>query len=81
MFQVRGETKHSTLGISQLFSSLIAAIIVKKDSIERENELKKRDSVLLSAVSTPAWSAQADEEEAREKERVATKSSWSCCSS
>ena len=69
------------LGISHMFGSLIAAIIEKKDTIERENELKKRDSVLLSTVSTPAWSAQADETEAREKERVAAKSGWSCCSS
>ena len=59
---------------------LIDAIIAKKDQIERENELKKRDSVLLSSTSTPVWAAQADQEEAREKARAASGSSWSCCS-
>ncbi|THH33597.1 hypothetical protein EUX98_g573 [Antrodiella citrinella] len=68
------------MGITHLFSSLISAIITRKDIIERENELKRRDSVFLSTVSTPTWSAQADEEEAREKERLAAKGSWSCCS-
>lgn len=68
------------IGISHLFSSLISAIISRKDAIEHENELKRRDSVFLSNVSTPTWSAQADEEEAREKERLAAKGSWSCCS-
>ena len=48
-------------GIQQLFGSLIDAIIAKKDQIERENELKKRDSVLLSSTSTPVWAAQADQ--------------------
>lgn len=68
------------VGITHLFSSLISAIITRKDSIERENEIKRRDSVFLSTLSTPTWSAQADEEEAREKERQAAKGSWSCCS-
>lgn len=68
------------MGITHLFSCLISAIITRKDVIERENELKRRDSVFLSTVSTPTWSAQADEEEAREKERLAAKGSWSCCS-
>ncbi|KAI0796601.1 P-loop containing nucleoside triphosphate hydrolase protein [Abortiporus biennis] len=67
-------------GISLLFDSLIGAIIAKKDSIEKENELKKRDSIFLSSITTPTWSAQADEEEAREKElQRASKASWSCC--
>jgi hypothetical protein len=65
------------IGIQNLFEHLISAIIVRKDIIERENELKKRDSVFLSSVSTPAWSAQADEEEAREKAQRS--GSWSCC--
>lgn len=64
-------------GIQNLFEHLISAIIVRKDIIERENELKKRDSIFLSSVSTPAWSAQADEEEAREKAQRS--GSWSCC--
>ncbi|KAF7354994.1 Ras-like GTP-binding protein RYL2 [Mycena sanguinolenta] len=55
------------IGIQNLFDHLIAAIILKKDRIEKENELKKRDSVFLTAVAAPAWSAQAEEEEAREK--------------
>ncbi|KIM45946.1 hypothetical protein M413DRAFT_298340 [Hebeloma cylindrosporum] len=65
------------IGIQNLFEHLISAIIVRKDIIERENELKKRDSIFLSSVSTPAWSAQADEEEAREKAQRS--GSWSCC--
>lgn len=66
------------IGISHLFTSLITAIIEKKDSIEEENELKRRDSVFLTAI--PNWAAQADEEEAREKELIASKAGWSCCS-
>ena len=65
------------LGIHNLFEHLISAIIVRKDIIEQENELKKRDSVLLSSVSTPDWSPIADEEEAREKAKRS--GSWSCC--
>jgi hypothetical protein len=45
---------------------------MKKDLIEKENELK-RDSIFLSSA-TPTWTAQAEEEEAREKA-----SRWSCC--
>jgi len=63
-------------GIQHLFDHLISAIIVRKDSIEQENELKKRDSVFLSSVSTPTWAAQVDAEEAREK---AQRNGWSCC--
>ncbi|KAI0720183.1 P-loop containing nucleoside triphosphate hydrolase protein [Cerioporus squamosus] len=66
-------------GIQHLFDSLIDAIIQKKDKIERENEMKRRDSVLLSSSATPVWAAQADQEEAREKARAASGSSWSCC--
>ncbi|PPR02468.1 hypothetical protein CVT24_002017 [Panaeolus cyanescens] len=62
-------------GIQNLFDHLISAIIQRKDIIEQENELKKRDSVFLSSISTPAWSSQADEEEALEKARRG----WSCC--
>jgi len=65
------------IGIHNLFEHLISAIIVRKDIIEQENELKKRDSVFLSSVSTPDWSPQADEEEAREKARRS--GAWSCC--
>jgi hypothetical protein len=68
------------VGIQTLFSSLIGAIIERKDVIERENELRKRDSVLLTSPSTPTWAAQAAEEEAREKAR-STSGGWSCCSS
>ncbi|KAI0774348.1 P-loop containing nucleoside triphosphate hydrolase protein [Fomes fomentarius] len=66
-------------GIQHLFDSLIDAIIQKKDKIERENEIKRRDSVMLDSIATPVWATQADQEEAREKARVATGSSWSCC--
>ncbi|KAG5637316.1 hypothetical protein H0H81_005009 [Sphagnurus paluster] len=65
------------LGIQALFEHLISAIILRKDIIERENEMKKRDSVFLSSVSSPAWAAQAEEEEARVK--AARGGSWSCC--
>ncbi|CAA7259475.1 unnamed protein product [Cyclocybe aegerita] len=63
-------------GIQNLFEHLISAIILRKDVIERENELK-RDSIFLSSVSTPTWSAHADEELAREK--VQRSGSWNCC--
>ncbi|KAJ7667677.1 P-loop containing nucleoside triphosphate hydrolase protein [Mycena polygramma] len=66
------------LGIQNLFDHLISAIIVKKDRIEQENELKKRDSVFLTSVAAPAWSAQAEEEEAREKAERSARG-WSCC--
>jgi hypothetical protein len=72
-------TWHLPAGIQNLFDHLISAIIVRKDRIEQENEVKKRDSVLLTAVATPAWSAQADEEEAREKAERSAAASWSCC--
>ena len=65
------------LGIHNLFEHLISAIIVRKDIIDQENELKKRDSVFLSSVSPPDWSSQADEEEDREKARRS--GAWSCC--
>jgi len=54
-----------------LFDALILAIIAKKDVIEQENELKRRDSVILPSVTPPMWAAQADEEEAREKAAAA----------
>lgn len=65
-------------GIQQLFEHLIEAIIARKDIIEQENELKKRDSVFLTEFSTPAWAAQAEEEEARVKAQRSS-GSWSCC--
>lgn len=64
------------LGVTGLFDTLIAAIIARKDSIDKENELKKRDSVMLTSVPTPAWAAQA---EAEEKAQMRKGSSWSCC--
>ncbi|KAI0299728.1 P-loop containing nucleoside triphosphate hydrolase protein [Multifurca ochricompacta] len=66
-------------GISQLFDALITAIIVKKDTIEHENELKRRDSVMLTPVTPPTWAAQADEEEAREKAAARSHAARSCC--
>ncbi|KAG6918230.1 hypothetical protein DXG01_015823 [Tephrocybe rancida] len=66
------------LGIENLFEHLISAIIVKKDIIEQENELKKRDSVFLSNISSPVWAAQAEEEEARVKAAKGS-GSWACC--
>lgn len=66
----------SVLGVNALFDSLIDAIIQRKDFIEQENELKKRDSVMLTSVPMPAWAAQADEEE---KARTRKGGSWSCC--
>ncbi|KIK65616.1 hypothetical protein GYMLUDRAFT_39108 [Collybiopsis luxurians FD-317 M1] len=67
------------LGIRTLFDHLISAIIQRKDVIEKENEIKKRDSVYLSSVATPTWSAQAEEEEAREKAKNSS-TGWNCCS-
>lgn len=68
----------SSQGIQNLFDHLITAIILRKDRIEEENDLKKRDSVVLSTISTPTWSAQAEAEEAREKAERSS-GSWSCC--
>jgi hypothetical protein len=65
-------------GIQSLFDSLISVIISRKDIIEQENELKKRDSVLLSSINPPTWTAQAEEEEAREK-AASSSGTWSCC--
>jgi len=65
-------------GVKQLFDELISAIMERKDSIEKENELKKRDSVMLSPTLTPSWTAQAEEEE--KALRAASTNSWSCCS-
>ncbi len=61
-----------------MFDNVISAIIRKKDQIDEENQAKKRDSVFLSSATTPTWSAQAEEEEAREKAEKAS-GSWSCC--
>lgn len=66
------------LGIETLFDHLISAIIERKDAIELENELKRRDSVFLTAVTQPTWSAQADEEEARQRTQQRP-GSWNCC--
>jgi hypothetical protein len=67
---------HTCTGIEKLFTALIRAIISRRDAIERENELKKRDSVLLSASGNgQTWSA---EEEDEREEEVAR--GW-CCSS
>ncbi|KAK0498451.1 P-loop containing nucleoside triphosphate hydrolase protein [Armillaria luteobubalina] len=76
LFEV--SAKDNLAGIQGLFDHLIAAIIRMKDRIEEENQLKRRDSVFLSSTATPTWSAQAEEEEAREKAEQAT-GSWSCC--
>lgn len=65
------------VGVQQLFDSLLGAIIKRKDAIEADNELKKRDSVYLTPTTTPVWAAQADAEEARQKAKA---SSWGCCS-
>ncbi|KAI6165002.1 P-loop containing nucleoside triphosphate hydrolase protein [Pisolithus thermaeus] len=57
------------LGIQTLFDSLIAAIIERRDVIDHENELKKRDSVFLSPTGTPTCNGQ-DEDGTSEKMRV-----------
>jgi len=57
------------------------AIIAKKDNIEQENDLKRRDSVMLAPIAPPTWAAQADEEEAREKAAARSHTARSCCQS
>jgi hypothetical protein len=57
------------------------AIIAKKDTIEQENELKGQGSVTLTSITTPMWAAQADEEEAREKEAARSRAARGCCQS
>lgn len=66
------------IGVQQLFDSLLAAIIKRKDAIEAENELKKRDSVYLTPATTPVWAAQADAEE--KAQATVASASWRCCS-
>lgn len=61
------------LGIEELFDSLISAIVLRKDELERQNELTKRESIFLSR---PTWAAQADEEEAK----LSAHNYWTCCS-
>ena len=61
------------LGIQQLFEHLITAIILRKDIIEKENELKKRDSVFLDSISTPSWSNPPVEAGYK------SSGSWNCC--
>jgi len=58
-------------GIRQLFDHLISAIIVRKDIIERENELNKRESVILDTRSWPNASGELDKPQ--------TSGSWNCC--
>ncbi|KAI0260523.1 P-loop containing nucleoside triphosphate hydrolase protein [Gloeopeniophorella convolvens] len=63
-------------GVAQLFDGLIGAIVAARATIEHANELKQRDSVMLAP---PAWVAQADEEEAREKAARARGAAWGRC--
>jgi len=64
------------LGIQQLFEHLITAIILRKDVIEKENELRKRDSVFLDSISTPSWSNPPVE---AGYEKTQSPGSWNCC--
>lgn len=66
------------LGVKQLFDELISEIMLRKDTIEKENEMKKRDSVMLSPTLTPSWTAQAEQEE--KAQLSASSNPWSCCS-
>ncbi len=81
VLSVHWETRmlNCVVGITQLFDALILAIIAKKDIIEQENELKRRDSVIIPSVTPPMWAAQADEEEAREKAAARSHTARSCC--
>jgi len=64
-------------GIQELFEHLIRSIIAKRGIIEKEKELRERDSVYLaSEAPTPSWAAVADEEEAKQ----ASAQKWTCCS-
>jgi len=63
-------------GVQELFEHLIRCIIAKRGIIEKEKELRERDSVYLSSdIPTPSWAAVADEEEARQ-----ATVQWTCCS-
>jgi hypothetical protein len=61
-------------GIRQLFDHLISAIIVRKDIIERENELNKRESVILDSVITRSWPNASGE-----LDKPQASGSWNCC--
>lgn len=56
----------NSLGVKQLFDSLIAAIILKKNVI-RERELNNRDSIILTDTPAPTWDTVANEEAARQR--------------
>jgi len=63
-------------GVRELFDTLIRAIIARRDIIDRERELRERDSVYLpDSMSRPDWSVAADEEEAR----LASANRWQTC--
>ncbi|KIY45907.1 ras-domain-containing protein [Fistulina hepatica ATCC 64428] len=69
------------LGIQALFSHLITALIQKRDHIEHENELRRRDSVLLSSGKSDGdVQVDSDGEEEVTKERSSPRS-WTggCC--
>ena len=65
-----------SVGITQLFDALIVSIIAIKDIIEQENELKRRNSIILPSVTPPMWAAQA--EEAREKAAARSRATRGC---
>jgi hypothetical protein len=64
-------------GIDTLFDGLIGALLARREAIEAENALRKRDSVAL-APATPAWAVEADRDAAAEKSH--SSGGWSCCS-
>lgn len=59
-----------------MFEHLISAIIVRKDIIEKENELRKRDSVFLTRDSLSTWPDQAGDVAQEKPQRSG---SWACC--
>ena len=59
------------LGVNDLFHNLITVLISRKDELEQQNQMAKRESIILP----PSWAALADEEESR----LAARNPWMCC--
>lgn len=67
-------------GVQDLFAHLIKNIIQRRDIIEREKDLRTRDSIALSTV--PTWGNMTDNGDQAVPASPAQKNGgWSCCSS
>lgn len=78
LFEVSAKDNH---GVQALFAHLITNIIRRRDVIEREKDLRTRDSIALSSVSVPTWGNVADNgDQATSAASSPRTGGWSCCS-